>query len=137
MKQRKHSRTKPVPPIARYEETRKIERDAREMYYIKKKFVQEGESAAIDALGDLGRLGDDPGDASMGASATVQLIDSHFDSFLGAQEGRSSGGKKTARLRASRAADDYKDICERATRHLADGREPHEIAGIIKARDRI
>ena len=132
MKQRKRKLpTRPAETLANYEPLRHIEQGARELYHIKKIFVQDGREAALEALGELVSNGDDPSSASAVASAGVYQIAEQLDSFQGSQLGRSTGGRTRAKQRKDESEKDYRKIRDRATALLASGKDSRDIAGII------
>ena len=65
---------KPAPTIAIHDETRAIEKAARENFHYKKVLIQEGPIAALDLLRQAIIEGDDPENASLTANVYVSRI---------------------------------------------------------------
>ena len=81
---------KSAQPTATHEPLAQLEGSARELYFLKKKFIREGPAAASEELRNLVSESPDPSDSSAVASGSISLITSWLDfgdSFKGRKHG--------------------------------------------------
>ena len=80
---------KPSSPLSKHAELRRLEEDARELYYIKKRFISDPK-AGVSVLSELIDKGPDPSDASLSASTNATILTAwldHGDAFKGRKFG--------------------------------------------------